>query len=94
MSIISPQAYAKDYWVWSDDVVDVYVDDNTIKWENSNYMTLEIKVRDKEGSGGRHEFLTFFQEDGNWYYENRNDAVLVTYDDSVGYILDFALKYR
>ena len=66
--------------------------------ENDNYVTLEINVRDKEGSSGRHEFLGFFKEGGRWYYKDLgrdwNPAVLVTYNDSVGYILDFALKYK
>ena len=97
MLLISPQANAKDYLVWSDDVVNVYVDDNTINWKNSSYVELEINVRDKEGNGGRYESLAFFKESGNWYYKDIgrswNGPVLVTYDDSPGYILDFALKY-
>ena len=89
-------ASAKDYWVWGDDSIDVYVDDSSISWKNEENFLVKINTVSKSHPNGywRSNQLNFFKRIDRWYYMEKGMTDPVSYSDCTGYVLDFVLKYR
>ena len=54
---------AKDCWVWGNDSIDVYVDDSSISWKNSQNFLVKVNTVSKAHPNGywRVNNLNFFK---------------------------------
>ena len=81
-------------WVFSNDYVDVYVDDNSITWSSSDEFSVRTYVVSREYGDRRAENLTFYRHSGTWFVTvNGKSESRVNYNDSSGYVLDFVRNF-
>ena len=88
-------ALAAHHWVFSNDFVNVYVDDNSIDWSSSgDKVSVRTYVVSREYGDRRAENLTFYKHSGIWFVAvNGKGESRVNYNDSSGYVLDFVRNF-
>ena len=88
-------ALAAHHWVFSNDSVHVYVDDNSIDWSNGgDEVAVRTYVVSREYGDRRVENLNFYKRSGTWFVTvNGRSESRVNYNDSSGYVLNFVRQF-
>ena len=99
LSAFQNRVEAAHHWVWSNGVIDVYVDTASINWNrNGEYVEANAYDVAKSDGNARINRFAFFTKSGNWFYKHRDKSwdksyYEVSHRDETGYVLDYLKKF-